>query len=73
MTEEELQDIETAASRSDVGWCIANINLLKIALGNLNCSVCEDSGCVQFTKEPKKKHGFSLSLQLLCASCHNVF
>jgi len=69
---EELQDVETAASRSDVGWCIANINLLKIVLGNLNCSVCEDSGCVQFTKELKKKHGFSLSLQLLCASCHNV-
>ena len=70
---EELPDVETASSRSEVGWCIAKINSLNHALGNLNCSVCEDSGCVQFTKEPKKKHGFSLSLQLLCASCHNVF
>ena len=70
---EELQDVETAASRNEVGKCIANINSLNHALGNLSCSVCEDSGCVQFTEEPKKKHGFSLSLQLQCTSCHSVF
>ena len=49
---EEFQDVETAASRSEVGWCIAKINSLNHALGNLNCSVCEDSGCVQSTEEP---------------------
>ena len=70
MTEEELLDIETVASRSEVGWCIANINSLNLVLGNLNSSVCEDSGCVQFTEEPNKKHGFSLSLQLHCQGSH---
>ena len=49
---EELPDVETASSRSEVGWCIAKINSLNHALGNLNCSVCEDSGCVQSTEEP---------------------
>ena len=70
---EELPDVETAASRSEVGRCIANINSLNHALGNLNCSVCEDTGCVQFTEEPKKKHGFSLSLHLQCTACYSVF
>ena len=35
--------------------------------------MCEGTGCVQFTEEPKKKNGFSLSLQLKCTSCYSVF
>ena len=55
------------------------MNLARGNLKKLHCSVCHCHSVrtvnvySQFTQDPKKKHGFSLSLQLQYASCRSVF
>lgn len=62
-----------APVRQDQRWCVSSIAALNSAMTALNCSVCQNTDCLEFVPVNEKRKGMALFLQLQCKSCSSLF